>query len=106
MKPLHKIKERTKKKNQGNRKTKKGGDMDYNEEKYSNNVTEGTYKYPAKPHKKHNYRIRHDKHQHISSALYFVGDIQEIDVIFLLLSEKLEKYLSRTSFVTNSIILF
>ena len=88
MKPLHKIKERTKKKNQGNRKTKKGGDMDYNEEKYSNNVTEGTYKYPEKPHKKHNYRIRHYKHQHISSAIDFVGKNPDIDRILCLLFGK------------------
>ena len=48
----------------------------------------------------------HDNNHHISSATDFVGDNLEIDVIFYLLEEKLEKELPETSFVTHSRIIY
>ena len=76
--------------------------MTPNKDKDNDNVTQGTEK---PPHKKQIYRRRHDKNHHTANMTDFVGETPDIDGKLCLLSEKLEKELPGTSFMTNSIIL-
>ena len=86
VKPLHKTKGITKNNNQVNR--KKWGDMTSNKDKENDKITEGSEKAPETTNKKQSHRMWHEKNNHSSSAIDFVGKNPDIDRILCLLFGK------------------